>query len=40
MTDINPIAKSYARLVKAGRRTIESVPAELLDDVKKLLEGE
>lgn len=35
--DVNPIAKSYARLVKAGRRKIEDVPAELLADVKKIL---
>lgn len=40
MNEVSPIAKSYARLVKAGRRTIESVPVELLDDVKKILEVE
>lgn len=37
MDDVNPLAKSYARLVQAGRRTIESVPAELIDSVKKIL---
>lgn len=31
------IAKSYARLIKAGRRTIEDVPAELVDLVNELL---
>lgn len=34
---MSPIAKSYARLIKAGRRTIEDVPAELLADVKAIL---
>lgn len=34
------LAKSYARLIKAGRRTIEDVPAELLAGVKAILEGE
>lgn len=36
----NPIAKSYARLIKAGRRTIEEVPASLVNEVKAILEGE
>lgn len=31
------IAKSYARLIKAGRRTIEDVPSELVDLVNELL---
>lgn len=34
------LAKSYARLIKAGRRTIEDVPAELLAAVEAILEGE
>lgn len=33
------IAKSYARLIKAGRRTINDVPTELVEEVKALLEG-
>lgn len=32
------IAKSYARLIKAGRKTIDDVPEELLALVKELLE--
>lgn len=31
------IAKSYARLIKAGRRTIEDVPDELVATVLELL---
>ena len=31
------IAKSYARLIKAGRRTIEDVPDELKNAVLELL---
>lgn len=31
------IAKSYARLIKAGRRTIDDVPEELRDIVNELL---
>lgn len=34
------LAKSYARLIKAGRRTIEDVPAELSAAVEAILEGE
>ena len=33
------IAKSYARLIKAGRKTIKEVPDELLSDVMALLEA-
>lgn len=32
------IAKSYARLIKAGRRTIEDVPDELRPAVLELLD--
>ena len=28
------IAKSYARLIKAGRKTIDQVPADLVELVK------
>ena len=34
------IAKSYARLVKAGRRTMKEVPAELVEAVKAILEAD
>lgn len=33
------LAKSYARLVKAGRRSIEDVPANLVEKVKAVLAG-
>ena len=32
------IAKSYARLIKAGRKTIDDVPEELVDLVNEVLE--
>lgn len=37
MDDI--LVKSYARLVAAGRRTIESVPVKFVEKVKAILEG-
>lgn len=33
------IAKSYARLIQAGRRTIEDVPANLRQAVEAILGG-
>ncbi len=33
----NPIAKSYARLVEAGRRTLESVPEAMRAEVEAIL---
>lgn len=34
---MNSMVKVYARLVKAGRRTIDSVPEQLRSDVQNLL---
>lgn len=34
------MAELYATLIKAGRRTIEQVPAKLRDEVEALLESE
>lgn len=36
----NVIAKSYARLIQAGRRTIETVPANMRAAVEAILGGE
>lgn len=33
------MAKVYVMLIKAGRRTLEDVPAELKEEVSKLLEA-
>lgn len=35
----NALAKSYARLIAAGRRTIEDVPASLRAAVEAILEA-
>lgn len=32
------MAKIYANLIKAGRKTLEDVPAKLKDEVERLLE--
>lgn len=34
------VAKAYARLILAGRKTIDDVPEALRDEVQRILDGE
>lgn len=38
ITNILPIVKSYATLIKAGRKTIEQVPERIRADVEEYLQ--